>query len=95
MESLFNKVTEFEINNTSKLRWPTSVTAEEKLPRQKKNARAKKEIGRGKSKKLPAKEKLPRQKRNRSRKRKNLAAKEKCSRQKEIGHSKREIPAAK
>ena len=43
------------------------LPAKEKLPRQKKNARGKKEIGHGKRKKLAAKEKCSRQKRNWSR----------------------------
>ena len=73
-----------------------NLPAKEKHPRQKRNARGKKEIGHGKRKKFPAKEKLPRQKKNaRGKKeighgkRKKLPAKEKLPR------GKKEISAAK
>ena len=59
-----------------------NLPTKEKHPRQKRNARGKKEIGHGKRKKFPAKEKLPRQKRN-------------WSQQKKKAPGKRKTPAAK
>ena len=78
------------------------LRAKEKLPRQKKNARDKKEIGHCKRKKLPAKEKHPQQKKNaRGKKeigrgkRKKFPAKEKLPQQKKNARGKNKLVTAK